>query len=63
MYMTERLLNPDAPTVLTTDTGTGFLQETILQEKGNLYEKMEYHQTGQIEHINDRMDIVFYEKN
>ena len=39
--------------------------ETILQEKGNLYlyEKMGYHQTGQIEHINDRMDIVFYEKN
>ena len=38
--------------------------DTILQEKGNLhlYEKMGYHQTGQIEHINDRMDIVFYEK-
>ena len=39
--------------------------DTILQEKGNLhlYEKMGYHQTGRIEHINDRMDIVFYEKN
>ena len=39
--------------------------DTILQEKGNchLYEKMGYHQTGKIEHINDRMDIVFYEKN
>ena len=39
--------------------------DTILQEKGNchLYEKMGYHQTGQIEHINDKMDIVFYEKN
>ena len=39
--------------------------DTILQEKGNLhlYEKMGYHQTGQIEKINDRMDIVFYEKN
>ncbi len=24
---------------------------------------MGYHQTGQIEHINDRMDIVFYEKD
>ena len=38
--------------------------DTILQEKGNcyLYEKMGYHQTGQVEHINDRMDIVFYEK-
>ncbi|MBO4449929.1 MAG: GNAT family N-acetyltransferase [Clostridiales bacterium] len=39
--------------------------DTILQEKGNLhlYEKMGYKKTGQIEHINDRMDIVFYEKN
>ena len=39
--------------------------DTILQEKGNchLYEKMGYHRVGGIEHINDRMDIVFYEKN
>ncbi len=39
--------------------------DTILQEKGNLhlYEKMGYHRTGRIEHINDRMDIVFYEKD
>lgn len=39
--------------------------DTILQEKGNLYlyEKMGYHQTGKTEHINERMDIVFYEKN
>ena len=39
--------------------------DTILQEKGNLhlYEKMGYHQIGQIEKINDRMDIVYYEKN
>ena len=39
--------------------------DTILQEKGNLhlYEKMGYVQTGKVEHINDRMDIVFYEKN
>ncbi len=39
--------------------------EIIFQEKGNLhlYEKMGYHQTGQIEKINDRMDIVYYEKN
>ncbi|MCR4685860.1 MAG: GNAT family N-acetyltransferase [Lachnospiraceae bacterium] len=38
--------------------------DTILQEKGNLhlYEKLGYHQTGRIEKINDRMDIVFYEK-
>lgn len=39
--------------------------DTILQEKGNcyLYEKMGYHQTGKTEHINDKMDIVFYEKD
>ena len=39
--------------------------DTILQEKGNchLYEKMGYHQTGRVEHINERMDIVFYEKD
>ena len=39
--------------------------DTILQEEGNmhLYEKMGYHQTGKIEKINDRMDIVFYEKD
>ena len=39
--------------------------DTILQEKGNLhlYEKMGYHRVGETEHINERMDIVFYEKN
>ena len=39
--------------------------ETILQEKGNLhlYEKLGYHRTGKIEKINERMDIVFYEKD
>ena len=39
--------------------------DTILQEKGNLhlYEKMGYHQTSRVEHINDRMDIVYYEKD
>ena len=39
--------------------------DTILQEKGNchLYEKMGYHRVGGTEHINDKMDIVFYEKN
>ena len=39
--------------------------DTILQEAGNLhlYEKMGYHRTGRIERINDRMDIVFYEKD
>ncbi len=39
--------------------------DTILQEKGNcyLYEKLGYHQTGKIEQINERMTIVFYEKD
>ena len=39
--------------------------DTILQEKGNLhlYEKLGYRQTGIFEKINDRMDIVFYEKD
>ena len=39
--------------------------DTILQEKGNLhlYEKMGYHQTGKTARINDRMDLVFYEKD
>ena len=39
--------------------------ETILQEKGNLhlYEKLGYHRTGKVEKINDRMDIVYYEKD
>lgn len=38
--------------------------DTILQETGNLhlYEKMGYVQTGVVEHINEKMDIVFYEK-
>ena len=39
--------------------------DTILQEKGNLhlYEKLGYHQTGIVDKINDRMDIVYYEKD
>ena len=39
--------------------------DTILQEEGNcyLYEKLGYKRTGKIEHINERMDIVYYEKN
>lgn len=38
--------------------------DTILQEKGNiyLYEKMGYVWTGRTEQINEKMDIVFYEK-
>ena len=39
--------------------------DTILQEPGNLhlYEKLGYHRTGEIQKLNDRMDIVFYEKD
>lgn len=39
--------------------------DTIMQEKGNcyLYEKLGYHQTGKIEQINDKMTIVYYEKD
>ncbi len=39
--------------------------DTILQEEGNcyLYEKLGYHQTGKTKQINDKMTIVFYEKD
>ena len=39
--------------------------DTILQEAANihLYEKMGYHQNGQMKRISDRMDIVYYEKD
>ncbi|MCR5281956.1 MAG: GNAT family N-acetyltransferase [Lachnospiraceae bacterium] len=39
--------------------------DTILQEKGNLhlYEKLGYHRTGRIDRINDRMDLVYLEKD
>ena len=39
--------------------------DTILQEEGNLhlYEKMGYHRTGKTDKINERMDIVYYEKD
>ena len=39
--------------------------DTILQEKGNLhlYEKLGYHRTGRVDKINDKMDIVYYEKD
>ncbi|WP_081777212.1 GNAT family N-acetyltransferase [Ruminococcus sp. FC2018] len=38
---------------------------TILQEQGNchLYEKLGYKRTGRTEKINDKMDLVFYEKD
>lgn len=39
--------------------------DTILQEKSNLYlyEKLGYHRTGKVDRINDRMDIVYFEKD
>lgn len=39
--------------------------DTILQEEGNLhlYEKLGYHQMGRVDKINDRMNIVYYEKD
>ncbi len=39
--------------------------DTILQEEGNchLYEKLGYRKTGIVEKINEKMDIVYYEKN
>lgn len=42
-----------------------WMLDTILQEEGNchLYEKLGYKRTGVIENINERMDIVYYEKD
>lgn len=39
--------------------------DTILEEAGNcyLYEKIGYRKTGQTEKINEKMTIVYYEKN
>lgn len=39
--------------------------DTILQEKGNcyLYEKLGYHKTGKSKQINNKMTIVYYEKD
>ncbi|MGT2785510.1 GNAT family N-acetyltransferase [Streptococcus merionis] len=39
--------------------------DTILQEAGNcyLYEKLGYQKTGEIETINEKMDIVYFEKD
>lgn len=45
--------------------GRGWELSTILQEAGNcrLYEKLGYRRTGQVQRINERMDLVFYEKD
>jgi len=42
----------------------GWKLDTILQEEGNchLYEKIGYKRTGKIERINEKMDIIYYEK-
>lgn len=39
--------------------------DTILQESGNLhlYEKMGYHRIGKTDKVNDRMDIIYFEKD
>ncbi len=39
--------------------------DTILEEKGNvyLYEKIGYTRTGKYEQVNEKMTLVFYEKN
>ena len=39
--------------------------DTIFQEKGNcyLYEKLGYKRVGELEKINDKMDIVYYIKD
>ena len=44
---------------------SGWELDTILQEKGNchLYEKMGYHQTGETKTVNDKMTLVFYQKD
>lgn len=44
---------------------TNWKLDTVLQEKGNccLYEKLGYRQTGKTEQINDKMTIVYYEKD
>lgn len=38
--------------------------DTILQEAGNcyLYEKIGYKRTGKIEKVNEKMTLIFYEK-
>ena len=45
--------------------GRGWELSTIAQEAGNchLYEKLGYRRTGQVQAINERMDLVFYEKD
>lgn len=42
----------------------GWELDTILEERGNcyLYEKMGYTQTGETKKINDKLTLVFYEK-
>lgn len=57
-------INPGAESI-EQETDLSCLDHVGTQEKGNLhlYEKLGYHQTGRVDKINDRMDIVFYEKD
>lgn len=42
-----------------------WMLDTILQESKlcHLYEKMGYHKTGETEKVNEKMDVVYYEKD
>ncbi len=44
---------------------SGWVLDTILQEKGNcyLYEKMGYKRTGEAKVVNERMTLIFYRKD
>ena len=44
---------------------TNWKLDTILQEKANccLYEKLGFYKTGRTEKVNDKMTLVFYEKD
>ena len=54
-----------APVFIMKEFRNNWKLDTILQEEGNcyLYEKLGYKRTGLVENINDKMDIVYYEKN
>lgn len=44
---------------------TNWKLDTILQEQGNcyLYEKLGYKRTGKTEIVNDKLNLIFYEKD
>ena len=43
----------------------GWKLDTILQEQGNvhLYEKLGYQRVGEVQHYNERMDLIGFEKD